>query len=205
MEPPKSSPNGSCSDDLERARRLSRALRGETPAATGPAPAAPEAYVSFGAVRAAPVAPPTVPPAPRPQLPLMTRREPLRAPAPAFGSAGWNKLLDACVAATTADAAFFMDPQGLIIASRGPRAGDDLEGVGAKLMAAFDQADRIEGLHSTLSMTVETARGTLHALRLAQPDGSLLTLGLVVAAGLTAERQARLLTLITAATLAQPT
>jgi hypothetical protein len=134
----------------------------------------------------------------------MTRREPIKAPAGGFGAAAWNKLLDACVVAVGADAAFLMDPHGLIVSARGPAVSEELEGVGAKLMVAFDQADRIGEAHSTLSMTVETARGTLHGLRLSQADGTLLTLGLVVMAGLTGERQARLLTLVTAATLAEP-
>jgi hypothetical protein len=71
-------------------------------------------------------------------------------------------------------------------------------------MVAFDQADRIGGTNSTLSMTVETARGTLHGLRLAQTDNSFLTLALIVSAGLTGERLARLIALISAATVTDP-
>jgi hypothetical protein len=131
-------------------------------------------------------------------VPLLTRREPLKAPSAGFGPEGWNKLLDACVAVTGAEAALLMDPHGLIIASRGPRQGEELEVVGARLMVAFEQADRIDGQRSTLSMSFELPRGTVQGLRLIQPDGAL-TLGLIVPGGLSAERQQRLVTLIAAA------
>lgn len=203
MDRPKPGPNASSSDDLERARLLSRRLRGV--GAPG-IPAAEPGYVSFAPRSAAPPAaapratrPTPTPAPPRPStVPLMTRREPLNAPSAGFGPDGWNKLLDACVVTTGAEAALLMDPHGLIIASRGPAAGDELEVVGARLMVAFEQADRIDGQRSTLSISVELPRGTVHGLRLERPDGAL-TLGLIVPGGLSAERQARLLTLITAA------
>jgi hypothetical protein len=116
----------------------------------------------------------------------------------AVKSAGLTKLLDACVAVTGAEAALLMDPHGLIITSRGPRQGDELEVVGARLMVAFEQADRIDGQRSTLSMAFELPRGTVQGLRLIQPDG-VLTLGLIVPGGLSAERQSRLVSLIAAA------
>jgi len=207
MNRPSSGPNDNSSDDLERARSASRRLRGPA------APMAPSAggtgYVTFAAPRPpqgqppAPVAArpgvPMAPPAARPSaVPMMTRREPIKAPTAGFGPDGWNKLLDACAAVTGAEVALLMDPHGLIIASRGPRQGDDVEAVGARLMVAFEQADRIDGQRSTLSMSFELPRGTVQGLRLTQPDGAL-TLGLIVPGGLSAERQHRLMTLIAAA------
>lgn len=146
-------------------------------------------------------APPRVvppPPPPPSTTPLMTRREPLTAPDVGFGAEAWNKLLDACARATLAEAAFLMDPAGLIIGARGPKAGSELEGVGARLMVAFEQADLIDGAHTTLSMSVEMHRGTLHGVRLTTSEG-FLTLGLIIPGGLTADRQQRLLSLLTAA------
>jgi hypothetical protein len=138
-------------------------------------------------------------PAPaRPSLPLLSRREPLRAPATGFGPLAWNRLLDGCAATVAADAAFIMDPHGLVVASRGPRSHEEVEAVGARLMVAFEQADHIEGGTVTLSLTVESPRGSLHGLRLKLPDGSHLTLGLLVPGGLTGERQARLVALVAA-------
>jgi hypothetical protein len=110
----------------------------------------------------------------------------------------WNRLLDGCAATVGADTAFLMDPHGLVVASRGGRDAAELEGVGARLMVAFEQADHIEGGPVTLSLTVESPRGTLHGLRLKLPEGGLLTLGLLVPGGLTADRQARLLALVAA-------
>jgi hypothetical protein len=129
----------------------------------------------------------------------MARREALRAPATDFGPQAWNRLLDGCAAAVAAEAAFLMDPHGLVVAARGPRPAGEVEAVGARLMVALDQADRIEDAQSALAITVESPRGSLHGLRLTQPDGSFLTLGLVVPGGLTAERQARLLGVVAAA------
>jgi hypothetical protein len=210
MDRSKPAPSASSSDDLERARQLSQRLKGTA----GSAPAASSPYVSFGARAEAPapaappavgrVAPPVPPAQSRPSLPLMARREPLRAPAAGFGPQAWNRLLDGCATAVAADAAFLMDPHGLVVAARGPRATEEVEAVGARLMVAFDQADRIEGAQGALTLTVESPRGSLHGLRLRQPDGSFLTLGLVVPGGLTAERQARVLAVVTASASSEP-
>lgn len=208
MDNSKPASSGSCSEDLERAKSLSHKLKGSTYPTT-PQVTASSPYVTF------PQKPEPAPAAGRPQpstasspsritQPLMPRRDQLKAPSTGFGAQAWNRLLDACSAAVAAESAFLMDPNGLVVASRGPRAGAELEAVGARLMVAFDQADRIDGGTGSLAMTVETARGSLHGLRLRQPDGSVLTLGLVVPGGLTAERQARVLALVTAAGTENP-
>jgi hypothetical protein len=200
MTDPKPAPSGSCSEDLQLARALSRQLHGVAKVeASGSAVSAP--YVSFPKApppASTPSQPPVASTAPRPSLPLLTRRVPLKAPAAGFGAQGWNALLDACATSAGAEVAFLMDPQGLVVASRGPGSGsEELQGTGARLMVAFEQADHLEGGASTLSMTVETPRGTMHGVRLQQAEGGALTLGLLVPGGLSAERQARLVTVLT--------
>lgn len=191
MERPKPAPSGSSSDDLDRARATSQRLKGQSGTKLNE-----PGYVTFPrpvAAKPATEAPPTV-------APLITRREPLKGPTAGFGSSAWNKLLDACLQTAVAEAAFLMDPHGLMVAARGPRVSNDLEAVGARLMVAFEQADRIggESEQKALSISVELPRGTLHGLRLMQPDGALV-LGLVIPGGLTAERQNRLQALLHAA------
>jgi hypothetical protein len=66
------------------------------------------------------------------------------------------------------------------------------------MMMALEQADHVDGQHTTLSMSMEMPRGTVHGRRLSQPEGGFLTLGLVIPGGLTAERQQRLQTLVAA-------
>jgi hypothetical protein len=188
MDKSKPASSGSCSDDLAQARAASRRLRGEG----GGSNVASSGFVTF---TSAPTPPPAKPPVPKPSVPLMTRRRPLNAPSAGFGPESWNTLLETCCAAVAADAAFLMDPAGLIISSR-EREADGLEAVGARLMVAFEQADRIDGQPTTLSLSIETPRGTLFGLRLAQPDAGFLTLGFSIPAGLTAERQARLVTIV---------
>lgn len=186
MDKTKPAPSGSCSDDLAAARAASQRLRATTRASPPPV----SGYVSFAKVAA---------PAPRTATPLMSRRQPLLAPDTRFGAEGWNTLLEACVAAVAADGAFLMDAAGLIVASRGSH---EFDVIGARLMSAFEQADRIEGTRSTLSLSIETPRGTLFGLRLAQSEGTFLTLGFTIPAGLTAERQARLVSTIAASSAA---
>jgi hypothetical protein len=181
----KPGPNASSSDDLARAKAASQRLRGETTTRS-----AEPGYVAFPHARPAPPARPAT-------HPLVTRREPLKGPTAGFGSAAWNKLLDACLQTAAAEAAFLMDPHGLIIASRGARPGEELEAIGARLMVALEQADRIAG-EPALSMSVELPKGTLHGLRLVQPDGVLM-LGLSIPGGLTADRLSRLMSLLAAA------
>lgn len=201
MERPKPGPNASSSDDLDRARAATQRLKGRPTARV-----AEPGYVSFARPTPTQAPLPQRPALPQPPArPLVARREPLKAHVAGFGSSGWNKLLDACIVTAGAESAFLMDPHGLIIATRGPKASDELEGVGARLMVAFEQADRINGGgdKGTLSMSVELPRGTLHGLRLSQPEGVLL-LGLQIPGGLAAERQARLMALLAAAEEPRP-
>lgn len=193
MDKPKPAPSGSSSDDLDQARTITRRLKGQGAAATGSS-----GYVSFPSRPPMPAPVVAAPQPPKPSVPLMARRAPLMAPSAGFGPDAWNTLLETCSAAVIADAAFLMDPAGLIVATRG-RSADEMQGVGARLMVAFEQADRIDGEPITLSLSIETLRGTLFGLRLSQAEGGFLTLGFNIPAGLTAERQTRLMSIVTGA------
>ncbi len=204
MDPKRSDSSASSSDDLEQARRLTRALRG------GSAPAASEAqpgYVRFAAPR------PATPPPPPPPVPTAAAAPPV-PPAPAaprqlqkapegFGSAGWNKLLGECLAVSGAESAFVMDPQGLVVACQGARSAVELEAVGSRLMLALEQADAIEGGPSGLSVSLESEKGTLWGARLSQEGGPLL-LGLFVPAGLAPDRQRALFAVLARAGASGP-
>lgn len=168
-------PNGSSSDDLQRARELSRSLMGDAK----PAPAASSPYVSFGAR-------PPPPSAPAP----VVRPRPVSAPSTDFGTGEWDALLDACLSATRAELAMITDAHGLVIANRGDSA-TPVEAIASHLLRAFEQADRTSP-SPTLSLSAETERGTVHGVRLIQPDKAFLLLALVVPGGLSAERQSSL-------------
>jgi len=214
VESAKRGSGASCADDLAEARRLSRLLAGEAPAPTGPA----EGFVRFGApaptpepsrpVTASPApprpapppsgtfrappppvraAPPVAPPA-KPPPPAAPAVEPLVLPDD-FGPAGWNRVLDACLQAIGGEAALLMDPSGLVVASRGPRPTDELEGIGARLMIALEQAEAIEGGGAAVRVaTIELPARTLFAARL-DANGTRLTLGLLAAGSVAPARR----------------
>jgi hypothetical protein len=194
MNPLKPGPNASSSDDLAQARALSRALR--EGAGAGAQKVSP--YVTFP--HALKPAPAVSRPTEVPSAPLLTRREPLEAPRAEFGARTWNSLLEAAAKAVSADAAFLMNSQGLLVASRGSPV-EELEALGARLMVVLAEADRLNDAHSgeMLSLTLESPKGTIHGVRLRESEDSGLTLGLLIASGLTAERQARLVQVLTAA------
>lgn len=200
MTQPKSVPNASSSDDLAQAKTLSHALHEAAPAAEAGAASPP--YVSLAQLAKADQKP-VLPPPPS-GGPLLTHRMALEAPASDFGATTWNALLDACSHAVAASSAFLMTPQGLVIASRGRAAehSDVLEAMGAHVMIAFEHADQLDPatFGEMLSLTLESAHGTVHSVRLRQADDSRLTLGLIIPTGLTAERQARLVRVLTANT-----
>ncbi len=57
---------------------------------------------------------------------------------------GWEACLAWCLQATRAEAAFVVDSQGFIIASRGRVPGQGFEGAGAELVCSVEQLERIE-------------------------------------------------------------
>lgn len=233
MRPP-AGRSDSCSEDLERARELSRRLKGvkkpgaparppegpftslaisEPPAPKPRPPPAPARPAAAAAASPAPSPAPSPPPtparaaAPAPRPPA-TEPPPARAPLPAptssYGSAAWNALLDECLDATHGESAFVMDPQGLIVAAAGRRPAEELEAIGSRLMIAFDQGDRMQDGQRSLTLTLETSQGALFGVRLLQEDGSVLTLGILSSGAMGPVPLQRIWTLLAGAGATQP-
>jgi hypothetical protein len=174
------------SSDLNLARELSRRLVVErAPVAPAPARPAPRGYVAFpsrGAVPAAvrvpmPVvaAPPSEPePRALPEPPVVSVEE---------GSACWDRLLDWCLDAFGAEAAFIMDSYGLVVATRGRMTADTVQGVGARLMVTLQHAEQmaVEAPDGTSrAVAVELAAGWLNGMRVTLGRGDealVLTVG----------------------------
>jgi hypothetical protein len=57
---------------------------------------------------------------------------------------GWESCVAWCMQLTRAEAAFVVDSQGFIIASRGRVPGHGFEGAGAELVCSVEQLERIE-------------------------------------------------------------
>lgn len=93
----------------------------------------------------------------------------------AFGAEAWNQLLDGCMGIAQADAAFLMEPQGLVVAARGRLSADVAEGIGARLMLALDQAAQMSPGKSH-TVCVEFEGRWLTGVRLKVGD-TQLTLG----------------------------
>lgn len=127
---------------------------------------------------AAPAATPPPAPPSGPALSAPPAIEPLRLPDD-FGPVGWNRVLDACLHASQGESALLMDPAGLVVAARGLRPTEELEGIGARLMIAFEQAEAIEGSGSVKLATLELASLTLFGARL-EAHGARLTLGVLI-------------------------
>lgn len=175
MNPAKPNPNASCSEDQASAQRLSRLLR--NPAAA-PAPTAPAAgYTRLGA---------TLPrPAPVPAAPVP------EGPPTRVGAEGWNRLLSDTAAYVGAREVFIVDGSGLPVATLGMPEGFDVERVGSRLALAFDQADRMAD-QPCRHLTVALGGRTLTGIRLQDPEGGALMLGLLTEGPLPPDRLARL-------------
>ena len=73
------------------------------------------------------------------------------APVPPTGEAepaledfnSWEACIATCMAATRAEAAFVVDSQGFVIASRGRIPSQGFEGAGAELICSIEQLERI--------------------------------------------------------------
>lgn len=146
--------SASSSDDLDLARRISRRLRGlvAPPAGRG-APA----YIRFSAA-------------------AFTARE----PASAFGPQVWNEMLDRVNRESSSELAFVMDTQGLVVASRGTLDPALIEGIGARLLIAFEQADQMAELGAaTHSMAIEIGRRWLTGFRVRRGEERTFTVGVL--------------------------
>lgn len=157
-------PNAVSSDDRVRLRELARRLRPEEgpPPPLPPPPATDGGYVRL---RAEPVT--SDPLAVRPPLPP--------APEDVGGSAGWARLLAWCIAAVGAESAILTDDRGLVIASAGVIDLDLAQGIAARLVIAFHQADRM-GAAPSPAMAIQLDAGWLTGLRI-EHGGEPLTLG----------------------------
>ncbi len=168
------------SSDLTLARELSRRLvvdgRAAKPAPVGPAPLA---YVRFPAHRAAPTVDAPAPVRRLPDPPIVSIDQ---------GSLCWEQLLEWCLVAFDAEAAFVMDAYGLVVANRGRMTPDAVQGVGARLMVALQHAaqmavDTPDG--TSRALAVELATGWLSGLRVVVGEGEdalQLTVGIVAKA-----------------------
>jgi len=146
--------SASSSDDLDLARRISRRLRGD---ASGPARPSP-GYIRFSAAGFA------------------ARVE----PASPFGPAIWNEMLDRCNRESSAELAFVMDAQGLVVASRGAMDPALVEGIGARLVIAFEQADGMAELGAaTQSISIEIGRRWLTGFRVRRGEDHTFTVGVL--------------------------
>ncbi len=174
MNPAKPSPNASCSEDQASAQRLSQILRNPTAAPTPAPPAA--GYTRLGAT------PPRVahPTAPLPE-----------GPPTRVGAEGWNRLLSDTAAFAGASEVFIVDGSGLPVATQGLPEDFDVERIGSRLALAFDQADRMADAPCP-HLTVALGGRTLTGLRLQDPEGGPLMLGLLTEGPLPPDRLARL-------------
>lgn len=97
------------------------------------------------------------------------------------GSAGWSRMLDWCVHALDAEAAFIVDSRGLTIASSGGLPAADIDETGARLTVAFEQADELAGtLGIALSVSVELDTGWLVGILIPVAEDEKLTVGVVL-------------------------
>ncbi len=150
------------SSDLELARKVSQRLRQPRTAGRGPKAEPSPRYVQFDA---------------RQFVPATHWVSGPRAQR--FGAEIWNELLDGCLSAADAEAAFVMDGQGLVVATRGNISADDAEAIGARLMVALDQAAEIGNRGGSYSVAIEFDGSWLTGLRLHLHDAKSLTVGLV--------------------------
>jgi hypothetical protein len=147
--------SASSSDDLELARRISRRLRGE-PVAPGARPA--PSYIRFSAAGFA---------------------EPIE-PASPFGPAAWNEALDRCNRESSSELAFVMDGHGLVVASRGNMDPSLIEGIGARLLIAFEQGDMMASLgDKPQSIAIEIGKRWLTGFRIRKGDERTFTVGVL--------------------------
>ena len=162
------------SSDLDLAREISRRLTGapfSRARASAPEPtprvgvAAPDPSGFVSLRRNDPVPAPVPTPTPTPRV---------------FGAGGWENLLEWTLAATGSEAAFLMDPHGLVVACRGPLPAGQAERLGARLMVALDQARRMAPTEEEdISVTVQFGEVFLTGFAAPLSDGILLTAGLV--------------------------
>ncbi|MFO0755102.1 MAG: hypothetical protein U0359_01315, partial [Byssovorax sp.] len=143
-------------DDLAEARAASQRLRG---AAEGTAP--PRGATGFIRFSAA----------------AFTPSEALANP---FGPAVWNEMLDRCMREARAEVCFVTDAHGLVVASRGAMDAALIEGIGARLLIAFEQADQMtEGQTPSGSIAIEMGHRWLTGFRVRRELDRIFTVGVL--------------------------
>lgn len=164
------------SSDLNRAREMSRRLSQLEPGAPPQRDAGSRFSASqvTGVPTPAPMAATPVPGAePRSTTPLPARVPPLPAATTFEARTSW------CREALGADSVFLLDERGLLVASAGSVTAADAEGVGARVVFTFEQADAMRrGSDRTRSICVEFGSGFLTAWRF-PAEGIVLTVCVV--------------------------
>lgn len=132
------------SSDIDIARGISRRLSGQ---AGKPQPSASLGYIRFDASRFVPQSPPQS--------------------AALFGPGMWNEMLALCAEESHAELAFVVDDQGLVIASHGSEEDSLVEGIGARLLIAFEQTDQMSALGDPAeSIAIQMGKRWLTGLRM---------------------------------------
>lgn len=167
-----SKPTANCSDDLAEACGLSVRLTGGKRPSGSPQPVEPYRYTRLPQP-STPVAaaPPSAPEPSRKINPM---------PVSGFGAVAWNDFLAECARESHAEMALLMDPSGLIVGGRGALPQDEMQGVGARLMMAFEQADSMDDKGSSPALALDLSGGVMYGFRLAASDGGRFTLGIFV-------------------------
>jgi hypothetical protein len=157
------------SSDLALARELSRRLVIEARPLPTPEAARPPSYVAF-------------PSRARGSSEIKRILEPPLVSVDQ-GSVCWDRLLDWCLHAFAGEAAFVMDDQGLVVATRGRMPPEAVQAVGSRLILALQHAERIADADGTSrSIAIELPDGWLNGLRAtigAEPAAIVLTVGIV--------------------------
>lgn len=152
------------SSDLARARALTATLSASADAVVTTGQPKKHGYVRFAAppmAQAAAATPPSV-------------------PAPSFGGAAWDELIAWCIAHNPCDGGFLMDASGLVVTTQGELPVEEIEALGAQLLVALDQTDRMSRRVGTCS-SISLRLGDVCAsgLRFSEVPGSSLLLCLV--------------------------
>jgi hypothetical protein len=96
-----------------------------------------------------------------------------------FGAGAYTPLLEWACRATLADAAFLMDPHGLVVATVGSLATEEAEAYGARLMVALAHARAMDASgEQGATIAVEAADRVLTAFSATASDGIPFTVGL---------------------------
>lgn len=162
-------PAASSDSDRRALRALARRLRpdADAPAETVP----PSRFVRL--------APPARGHAPPPAV---------SAPGDVDGSAGWARLVEWCVVELGVEQAVLSDDRGLVIAAAGVDDPDRADGLAARLVTVFRQADLLAS-GATPVVHIQLGEQWLTALRV-HPGPDQLALGLVAVEPVGAELRA---------------